>query len=474
MAVREMKQDRGETRLAYTRIVERYALLFDRPEMRLRFLNKTLAQQHVNEQKVHKSLRRLAFLENTRLYRWLMELSLYRLIFEELQATQQNLPADRQQALSQINAPRSALLFFQLYRVRYAFYALGAGLALAGLFGLYFVGASAWKAGREYLARRFPRTIIVQNGGQNGSDNIDYLPDFDPKKFWLVEKKDNYEQYSNGARVITEFEVDNHPRQYYVARRGMTATEPGVKNEIVGIVYHTSENDMLPFTPDNSGSIQAKSRGLLNYVREGRRYNYLIDRFGQIYRVVRDEQAAYHAGHSVWADKENVYVNLNESFLGICFESSMEQALRNPAEQLTEAQILAGRQLTNILRAKYNIDGINCVTHGIVAVSPQTMKICRHYDGARNFPFAAMNVSDNYQVVPASVSEFGFTYDNEIVELLGGEVWQGVLIGVEEFKHRATTARVSEKELRQQMLQRYNERVEAMRKLRSEDAPSPD
>src|SRR5205085_5227695 len=102
--------------------------------------------------------------------------------------------------------------------------------------------------------------------------------------------------------------------------------------------------DMLPFTSDNNASIESRSRSLLEYVRRNKSYNYVIDRFGQIYRIVRDEDAANHAGNSAWSDSTATYVGLNESFLGVCLETKTAEA----EEQLTEAQLVAGRLLTQV------------------------------------------------------------------------------------------------------------------------------
>jgi hypothetical protein len=133
---------------------------------------------------------------------------------------------------------------------------------------------------------------------------------------------------------------------------------------------------------------------------------------------------------------------------------------------LTEAQLIAGRLLTQILRSRYNIEDANCVTHGLVSVNPSNMMICFHHDWARNFPFAAMGLSDKYKVAPASISEFGFTYDSETIRLLGGALWSGVKEADEKFQRRAAEAKVEPEELRQQMRQRYRELMNQQRQLR--------
>ncbi len=226
---------------------------------------------------------------------------------------------------------------------------------------------------------------------------------------------------------------------------------------------------MLPFTPDQNDSIEARSRGLLEYVRRHKSYNYLIDRFGQIYRVVRDEDAAHHAGNSVWADERSLYVGLNESFIGVCFETSMSAGTKE--EQMTEAQVVAGRLLTQIIRNRHRIDDANCVTHGLVSVNPSNMLIAFHHDWARNFPFEAMGLSDKYKVAPASVSHFGFTYDDEIVAKLGGALWSGVKAAEDELNARAASERTTPEELRGRMRERFREQMNLSYKFRGSPAP---
>jgi hypothetical protein len=227
---------------------------------------------------------------------------------------------------------------------------------------------------------------------------------------------------------------------------------------------------MLPFTSDNNASIEEHTRGLLEYVRRHKSYNYLIDRFGQVYRVVRDADAAHHAGNSVWSDAEGVYVGLNESFLGVCFETNSKSDSLN--EQLTEAQLVAGRLLTQVLRSRYQLDDANCVTHGLVSVNPSNMLICYHHDWARNFPFEAFGLSDKYKVAPASVSEFGFTYDEEIAAKLGGDVWAGVKLAEEEFRRRAEELNRTPEEMRRHMRERYQAEMNLTLRLRTTHPPT--
>jgi hypothetical protein len=229
------------------------------------------------------------------------------------------------------------------------------------------------------------------------------------------------------------------PWAYYTIPRGAETDGEQVSNKIAGIVYHTPENPMFD---------------LLEYIREHKKYNYVINRIGDIYRIVREDQAAYHAGDSLWADEKNTYVLLNESFLGVCFESQFDGA-SSPNDILTEAQIISGRRLTDVLRTKYNIDDANCTTHGLVAVDPDKMLIARHHDWVRFFPFEAMGLSDKYKVLPPPMTDYGFTYDNDVMAKLGNNLWEGAIAAGEEFKNRAERVNLDPDGLRRRLRDRY-------------------
>jgi hypothetical protein len=95
------------------------------------------------------------------------------------------------------------------------------------------------------------------------------------------------------------------------------------------------------------------------------------------------------------------------------------------------------------------------------------MLICYHHDWARNFPFEAFGLSDKYKVAPASVSEFGFTYNEEIAEMLGGDVWAGVKLAEEEFNRRAEERNMTPEEMRRRMRERYQEEMNLTLRLRT-------
>ncbi|HEY1404397.1 MAG TPA: peptidoglycan recognition family protein [Pyrinomonadaceae bacterium] len=476
----------AEATLFYSKTVERYARFFDRPEQRLRFLNNTLAHQVACKEKLdralesHPLIKRLGLydrLKSAGVYDRLLDLWLHRHICRELQEILPSASNERRKLLQHSKASFATRLLFRCYEMRRRLYGATVAACVVALLGCGYTAVwsarrvNSYIASRRQTERRPVNPEVSQSTAVVAGPSVKHLPDYRPEKVWLVEQQANYERYSNGARILTDYETANHTRGYQVLPHNQGAlvktggVEQGVRREPVGIVYHTSESDMLPFTSDNNASIEEHTRGLLEYVRKNKSYNYLIDRFGQVYRVVRDADAAHHAGNSVWSDEAGVYVGLNESFLGVCFETNSKSDSLD--EQLTEAQLVAGRLLTQVLRSRYNISDADCVTHGLVSVNPSNMLICYHHDWARNFPFEAFGLSDKYKVAPASVSEFGFTYDEEILEKLGGDVWAGVKIAEEEFRRRAEGLNETPQEMRRRMRGRYQQEMNLTLRLRT-------
>jgi len=475
----EMARQRTDVdTLFYTRIVERYAHFFERPEVRLRFLNRTLAKQATRREYLKERPRLLSLLRRFGIDDWLLEIELHRVIIDELNKLLPTASEERRRLIRQHKAPLGARLFFYFYRTRHLFYGAGLATLAVALFGFFSLATWSARHANTYLAKYYQTPASWRGAPTSGAgvpsvqaaETAKYLPDYKPEKIWLVERKDNYERYSNGGRILTDYETDNHPRGFYRLPHGTDARATTAHHEPVGILYHTSESDLIPFTAANNTTIELRTRELLEYARRHKSYNYLIDRYGQIYRIVRDEQSADHAGHSLWADRESVYVGLNDSFLGVCFETTTEAGAD---EQLTEAQLIAGRLLTAILRSRYQIDDTNCVTHGLASVNPGNMLIGYHHDWVRNFPFEAMGLSDKYQVAPVSISEFGFTYDGELVARLGGVMWPGVRVAEEEFQRRVAASGMKAEDVRRRMRDLYREQMDLTARLRNqEEAPA--
>jgi hypothetical protein len=437
----------------FSRVVERYALFFDHPEARLRFVNNTLAKQARRQDRLRRRYGRFRFLERTRLYSRVLEARCYSAILEEMRAMRSALPKDRRHLPQRIQAPFSARLYFLIHQTRHAFYGASAVVSVLMALVLYSFGMWSARGVNNYLANKYNRqTALVVAPSPTPNPNNDIF--FVPEKIWLAANEGGYEKWSNGCSISTKYETDNHPRSYYTIPRGTEIDGEQVSNKIVGIVYHTPESYMFEFNPENSKAIQKGSRGLIEYVQKYKKYNYVINRIGEIYRIVRDNQAAVHAGDSLWADEKNTYVLLNESFLGVCFEAKFEGA-SSLNEILTPSQIRSGRLLTDVLRTKYGIDDANCTTHGLVAVDPEKMLIARHHDWVRYFPFEAMGLSDKYKIQPPNMTDYGFTYDEDVMAKLGNKLWEGTTAAEQEFKRRAEQAGVSPDDMRRKMRDRY-------------------
>jgi len=275
----------------------------------------------------------------------------------------------------------------------------------------------------------------------------EHIQEYLTEQIWLVEKKQDTEIYSNGLHIITTHTLANTPRNYYLLSRdsNQTPLKRYHTNEISGISYHASESDIYPFIPKMNKSIKRYSKALIRYIKTKKSYHYFIDRFGRVYRLVQEDHAAYHAGNSIWADDEWIYLNLNHSFIGICFEGrGFEKVpVEKPGERrktpgisadlrpvdtpsFNEAQLRSGKELTNWLRVKYDISQNNCVPHALTSVNPRKRIIGHHIDLSRGFPFDQFGLSDKYNEPLPSMVEFGFSYDSYFKEIFNGRVWPGI------------------------------------------------
>jgi hypothetical protein len=233
-----------------------------------------------------------------------------------------------------------------------------------------------------------------------------------PGRVWLVESNDRFELFSNGLRVENQFLTSTQPRAYLsLSRDGMDSHPARLRFDPAGIVFHTTESHMAPFEEDQNGTLRRAGEGLLEYVRRNHSYHFVIDRFGRVFRIVREGDYANHAGHSVWADQTWVYLNLNQSFIGIAFEAKSRPEDGPP---VNPAQVHAGRILVEMLRARYKIAAENCVAHAQVSINPMNRRAGYHTDWAANLPFHDLGLSDNYQHPLPSVTLFGFTGDDAL------------------------------------------------------------
>ena len=272
-----------------------------------------------------------------------------------------------------------------------------------------------------------------------------------PERVWLVQSGKGFELYSNGLRIDTSYSVAGEARRYRVfdLERG---AEGELQDRPVGIVFHTSESDIWPLEESFNGKLRDSSQNLLHYLRKNKVYHYLIDRFGQVFRVVEEQTKANHSGMSVWTAGRRVYLNLNGPTLGVSFETRWEGGRALP---ITRAQLEAGRSLTDYLRQKWAIEPELCVTHGLASVNARKHLIGHHVDWARGFPFAAFGLPDHYERPSPAVALFGFGHDEELSARMG-ELWPGVAGAERQLRAEADARGIALADLRREKTLRYD------------------
>ncbi|MBI4891155.1 MAG: N-acetylmuramoyl-L-alanine amidase [Acidobacteria bacterium] len=311
--------------------------------------------------------------------------------------------------------------------------------------GLLLLPAGAWK-GNGVLWDRAP--VLTAQASERDAN---YIP-----SVWLVEQGTEREEYSNGLRIERRYETSLTPREYVVFQRGREDRgASAARTAPAGIVFHSTESAQTEFQPDQTRRMRIIGTALLEFVRQEHAYHYVVDRFGRVWRIVRESDIANHAGHSVWADRDTTYLNLNRSFLGISVE-----ALTDPSagqSQVTPAQVHALRVLTEMLRSKYRISAQNCVTHAQVSVNPGNMQAGYHYDWAVGFPYAQVGLPDNYAAALPSIWLFGFSYDPSLVKVTGEPFWRGLVLGEEQLRQNATAHGLSLEAYRGLLEKRYRQ-----------------
>jgi hypothetical protein len=284
-----------------------------------------------------------------------------------------------------------------------------------------------------------------------------------PASVWQVEKAPGSEVYSNGLRIDTRFEVASHPRSYLAfPNSGAGSRVPVRRSTPVGIVFQTTESPQAPFEARETSLLKQLGESLLDYVRRKAAYHYLIDRFGRVYRVVAESDAANHAGYSLWADDNWLYLNLNESFLGVSFEAQTPGG--QSGEVVSPAQVRSAAMLTEMLRSIYQIPAGNCVTHAQVSVNPSNMRMGYHTDWTTGFPFAALGLPDNYVRALPSLWIFGFEYDPGLYDSPDKRISVGVGLAQQDFLRAAAAAGLQPAAYRKMLQLRYREYLAEVRR----------
>jgi hypothetical protein len=322
-----------------------------------------------------------------------------------------------------------------------------AGLILAALLAAFF------------LAHASARVKTVDAAAPRPRHTVELSPP--PSAVWLVDKSADSESFSNGLRVDTRWEAPNHRRSYLVFPVDRPDAAGTPQSQPAGIVFHTTESHQAPFEASQNGALKQIGESLLEFVRRQHAYHFLIDRFGRVYRIVPEADAANHAGYSVWSDSDWLYLNLNESFLGVSFETQTEPGQQQAT--VSPAQIHSAAMLTEMLRDRYGIAPGNCVTHAQVSVNPENMRVGYHTDWASSFPFAELGLPDNYARPLPALTISGFQYDAVFLRWGGTRIQAGVDLAEQELGRRAAERGISTVALRKLLQRRYRRQLAEIR-----------
>jgi hypothetical protein len=260
----------------------------------------------------------------------------------------------------------------------------------------------------------------------------------------------------------------NHPRAYLAFPANRMDAPAVRRSDPAGIVFHTTESSQAAFAPEDNGTLRKIGESLLDYVRRKLAYHFVIDRFGRVHRVVAENDAANHAGYSVWADEQWLYVNLNESFFGVSFEA--QTGPQGAEAVISPAQARAGAMLVEMLRSRYRIREDNCVTHAQVSVNPSNMQAGYHTDWASGFPFEQVGLPDNYARDLPSLWAFGFQYAAGPARIADSGVYAGAARTERRIKERASSAGIGLAAYRKSLQRRFQQRLGEMHRFQSSQA----
>jgi N-acetyl-anhydromuramyl-L-alanine amidase AmpD len=282
---------------------------------------------------------------------------------------------------------------------------------------------------------------------------------------WLVEKTGIVELYSNGLQIDNRFLVANRPRSYVAFPLHPGYSSAPAPSAPAGIVFHATQSRQVPFEPNQNGALKKIGESLLEYVQRKRAYHFLIDRFGRVHRVVAETDSANHAGYSIWADDQWLYINLNQSFLGIAIEAESLPGQGDPF--MSPAQLRSVGMLTELLRSRYKIPAENCVTHAQVSVNPSNLQVGYHTDWASGFPFAQLTLPNNYARPLPAIRTFGFEYSPEFAGWAGESLKVGLETAGAELAEAAADARMSLHSYRKSLQNQYRQLLAEVRRANS-------
>ena len=126
--------------------------------------------------------------------------------------------------------------------------------------------------------------------------------------------------------------------------------------------------------------------------------------------------------------------------------------------------------MTALLRQSFGIVEGNVVTHEMVSLNPANGLVGYHTDWRGRFPFSELGLPDNYRLAVPSIAEWGFRYDRQFVDQVGGRVWAGVRLAEKRFQREAELRQISLQRLRKMQIARLRDWMERLRELTQQRA----
>ncbi|HZU24307.1 MAG TPA: N-acetylmuramoyl-L-alanine amidase [Bryobacteraceae bacterium] len=158
-----------------------------------------------------------------------------------------------------------------------------------------------------------------------------------PQPVWQIEQGPDSETWSNGLRIDNRFRAAGRTRSYQAPRLGDKSDAQAVRrSDPAGILFINLASNASP------AALQSRYA-----------CNFLIDRFGRVYRIVSESEVANDGADAAWADNASRYAHLNQSFITVELEGS-------GAANIEQAR--GKGLLVQMLRSRFAIPAANVLT----------------------------------------------------------------------------------------------------------------
>lgn len=182
------------------------------------------------------------------------------------------------------------------------------------------------------------------------------------------------------AFIIVILPVCGHATIGFFGRYSPLDSERPIRPRTEYIILHTTEG------PDR-GSYE-------DLFRYGEAH-YMVDKSGHVYRIIRKEKVARHAGRSMWNGKQD----LDNHSIGI-------EAVGYHNKPLTDAQYAALKRLLGSLKSTYRISDDRVLTHSMIAYGRPNKWFSRAHRGRKRCGMLFANPSIRTRIGLYSQSYF--------------------------------------------------------------------